>query len=375
MVKRNILLNPGPATTTDSVKLAQVVPDICHREKEFSDMMCSVREDLTKIATKTPEEYTCILFAGSGTAAVESVISSVSPPDKKILIVNNGAYGERMVDMAKVHEINYAEMKSREYETPDIRGIEKILKDDKKFSSIAMVHHETTSGLLNPMKEMGKIAKANNCTYILDAMSSFAGMVFDIKEEGVDYMVSSSNKCIQGMPGISFVIAKREELEKIKNYPKRTVYLDLYKQFESLEKKAQMQFTVPIQTMYALRQAIDEFLDEGAEQRETRYLQSWAILVKGMRDIGFKKLLGNDSSKESGILTTFYEPKDSRYNFNKMHDLLYERGFTIYPGKIGAENTFRLANLGAINYKDIQRFLGAMKEVMGEMGVELEKKI
>lgn len=366
MVKRNILLNPGPATTTDSVKRAQVVPDICHREKEFCDLMKSVRDDLTKIATKSQEEYACVIFAGSGTAAVESTISSVSPPDKKILIVNNGAYGERMVNMALVHGINYIEVKSREYEIPDVKGIEKILKEDKGISCVAMVHHETTSGLLNPMKEVGKIAKENNCTYILDAMSSFAGLVFDMKEEGIDFVISSSNKCIQGMPGLSFVIAKKEELEKIKDYPPRTVYLNLYKQYKSLEDKKQMQFTVPIQTTYALRQAIDEFFEEGAEQRQARYFKSWETLVKGMSKLGFKKLLEDEN--ESRILTTFREPEHLNYNFNKMHDLLYERGFTIYPGKIGVDNTFRLANLGAINHRDIKKFLGAMEEVMGEMG-------
>jgi len=370
MVKRNILLNPGPATTTDSVKRAQVVPDICHREKEFCDLMKSVRNDLTKIATKSPEEYACVIFAGCGTAAVESTISSVSPPNKKILIVNNGVYGERMVNMARVHEINYVEVKSREYEIPNIGGIEKLLKIDRDISCVAMVHHETTSGMLNPMREVGKIAKANNCTYIVDAMSSFAGLVFDTKKEGIDFVISSSNKCIQGMPGLSFVIAKKEELEKIKGYPRRTVYLDLYSQYESLEDKKQMQFTVPIQTTYALRQAINEFLEEGAEQRQARYFKSWGTLVKGMGRLGFKKLLEDEN--ESRILTTFREPENANYNFKRMHDLLYERGFTIYPGKIGADDTFRLANLGAINHKDIKKFLGAMKDVMGKMGVELK---
>jgi len=272
--------------------------------------------------------------------------------------------------MARVHEINYVEVKSREYEIPNIGGIEKLLKIDRDISCVAMVHHETTSGMLNPMREVGKIAKANNCTYIVDAMSSFAGLVFDTKKEGIDFVISSSNKCIQGMPGLSFVIAKKEELEKIKGYPRRTVYLDLYSQYESLEDKKQMQFTVPIQTTYALRQAINEFLEEGAEQRQARYFKSWGTLVKGMGRLGFKKLLEDEN--ESRILTTFREPENANYNFKRMHDLLYERGFTIYPGKIGADDTFRLANLGAINHKDIKKFLGAMKDVMGKMGVELK---
>jgi len=367
MVERKILLNPGPATTTDSVKNAQVVPDICHRVADFSNMMKSIREDLTRIATKSPEEYTCVLFAGSGTAAVEAAINSVAPHDKKTLIINNGAYGKRMVDMAKAYKIPFVEHKIKWDKIPEVKEIEKILKEDKEIACVAVVHHETTSGLLNPIQEIGKITKENNCVYIIDAMSSFAGIKFDLKENNIDFMISSSNKCIQGMSGVSFVVCNKSELEKIKDYSKRSVYFDLYKQYRSLEDKKQMQFTPPVQTLYALRKAIDEFFEEGAEQRQARYFRCWETLTEGLKNMGFKLLLSDEI--QSRILTTIIEPENEKYDFEKLHDLLYDKGFTIYPGKVERPDTFRLANLGAIDYKDIEKFLEALKVSLIEMGI------
>lgn len=368
-IKRNILLNPGPATTTDTVKMSQVVPDICHREKEFRKLLQSICDDLTKIAGGD-EDYTTVLFAGSGTASQDSVVNSVVAPEKKILIINNGAYGERMVKIAKIYSIPYVELASEWDSLPDLKKLEEELKKDDQIGYVAIVHHETTTGLLNPVKEIGDIANKYNCIFIVDTISSFAGIPFDIKDYQIDFMMSTSNKCIQGMAGVCFVICKKDELEKTKDYPKKSFYLNLYNQYNYFKEKQQLPFTPPVQVFYALRQAIDEFLEEGAEKRHKRYLKSWKTLVKGMENLGFKRLLKDEV--ESHILTTFLEPNDINYNFDKMHDLLYERGFTIYPGKIGKKNTFRLANLGSIDYKDIENFLEALKEVLDKMGVKLK---
>ena len=368
-IKRNILLNPGPSTTTDTVKAAQVVLDICPREKEFGDVMAFVSEHLKKIAGGD-ENHICVLFAGSGTAGMDSVINSVVAPDKKILIINNGAYGERMVKIAKAYSINYAELKFEWGDLPDLKKVEGALQNDKEIGYVSIIHHETTTGMLNPVKEVGEIAKKYNCVFIVDTISSFAGIPFDIKDYKIDFMMSTSNKCIQGMAGVCFVICKKDELEKIKHYPKRSFYLNLYDQYNYFKEKYEMQFTPPVQVIYALKQAIIEFEEEGAENRHKRYLKSWKTLVKGMEDLGFKRLLKDE--EESHLLTTFLDPEHLNYDFNKVHDLLYEKGFTIYPGKIGKKGTFRLANMGAIDYKDIEYFLNTLKNVLSEMEIELK---
>ena len=371
-VKRTILLNPGPATTTDGVKYAQVVPDICPREKEFGAVMESVSKDLTKIAGGDNEKYICILFGGSGTAAMDCVINSVVPPNKKILIINNGAYGERMVKIAKAYSIKHTELKFELDMFPDLNDIENALKNDPKIGYVSMIHHETTTGLLNPVKEIGALVKKYGKTFIVDTISSFAGVSINIKEFNMDFMMSTSNKCIQGMAGVCFVICKINELEKIKDYPRRSFYLSLYDQYEYFKKNYQMRFTPPVQTIYALRKAIDEFLEEGYENRVARYTKSWEVLRKGVKDLGFRILTKQE--EESHILITLLDPKDDNFNFDVLHDKLYEKGFTIYPGKVGKKNTFRLANMGAIDHKDIENFLKELKQTLKEMGLKVKTK-
>ncbi len=367
-VKRNILLNPGPGTTTYSVKMAQLVPDICHREKEFCLLLDGIRKDLVKIASKSQEDHTAVLFAGSGTAAVESVIISAIPDNKKLLVINNGAYGDRIAKIARTFGINLEEQKYSWNQGPDLERVRRAVSESG-IEYIAAVHHETTSGLLNPIRKLGEIAKANGCKFIVDAMSSFAGIAFKMEENNIDYLISSANKCLQGMPGISFVIAKKDEIEKLKDGKKKCFYLDLHAQYESLEKQQQMRFTPPVQTAYALRKAIDEFFEEGAERRQERYFKSWQTLTSGLHEIGFKLLI-EDERMQSRILTSVVEPKNQEYDFDRLHDRLYEKGFTIYPGKIGNMNTFRIANMGAIDYRDIENFLSALKDSLKCMGIE-----
>jgi 2-aminoethylphosphonate aminotransferase len=367
MINRKILLTPGPATTSDSVKTAQVVSDICPREKEFGNLIESISEDLTKISGGD-KDYTCILIGGSGTAGMDTVLNSVALG--KVLIINNGAYGERFVNIAKAYSLNFKEVVFNWDEEINLKKIEDELIKDKEIKSVVAVHHETTTGILNPIKEIGEIAKKHNCAFIVDAISSFAGIPFNIKEWKIDFMISSSNKCIQGMPGVCFIVCKKDELEKTKDHPKKSFYLNLYTNYEYFKKNKQTPFTPPVQTLYALRKAIDEFIKEGAENRHQRYMENNKILVEGMEGLGFKKIF--KSFKESRLLTTFWEPEDKNYSFQRMHDLLYKKGFTIYPGKI-REKTFRIANLGAIYPQDIKDFLQATKEVLEEMDLKPSK--
>lgn len=360
-IERSILLNPGPATTTDTVKYAQVVKDICPREKEFGDIMEYISIELTKFVANI-QQYSTILFGGSGTAAVEAIISSVVGEDEVIFIINNGAYGERMVEIAKAYELNYIEYKSELFVKLDLKQIEKIIANNKNIKYISVVHNETTTGFLNDIYGLGNICLKYNVELIVDAMSSYGAIPIDMIDMNIAYLASSSNKNLQGMAGVSFVVAKNDSLENIKHKKTRNLYLNLYKQYEGFLKNFQMRFTPPVQTLYALKQAIEETKNETIEKRYERYSKSWETLVQGLDKLNFKCYIqGNIHSK---IITVIQEPENKAYNFDDMHDYLLKRGFTIYPGKISALNTFRVANIGNIDYKDIESFLTVLKQYL-----------
>jgi len=364
-IKRNILLNPGPATTTDDVKNALVVDDICPREKEFGKLLDSIRRDIVKVVNGG-DEYISVLFSGSGTAGDEAAICSAVPRGKKILVVDNGAYGTRMVNIAEVYGIDVVKYKITYGDYPDLREIEKLFKSNSDVSHLAVVHHETTTGMLNPIKEISDLSHRYGAQIIVDAMSSYAGVPIDIKDWNIDYLISSSNKCIQGMAGITFVICRKNLLKDIK-HNRRSYYLDLCSQHEYFEKYMQMQFTPPVQIAYALRQALDEYFEETVEGRASRYRENWETMYSGLKELGFKFLLSREH--ESGLLIAIIEPADSNYDFNRMHDYLFDRGYTIYPGKGAKEATFRLAVIGDIYKKDIENFLIELKNYLVDAGI------
>jgi 2-aminoethylphosphonate-pyruvate transaminase len=358
-IKRNVLLNPGPATTTDSVKMAQVVPDICPREKEFGDLMEYVSVELTTIVTDS-DEYTSILFGGSGTAVIESVLTSVIPEEKSILIVNNGAYGKRMCQIASRFKMNYKEFQSSPIEPIDLHKLENQLKSNSNISHLALIHNETTTGLLNNLDDIGALCKKYDIELIVDAMSSYAAIPIDMKKQNISYLAASSNKNIQGMAGVGFIIAKKCLLKSLKDIKPRSFYLSLYEQYENFIKTKQMRFTPPVQVLYALKQAIIEAKKEGIENRYLRYSKSWDLLTNTLKDWGFKYLV--EDKYHSKIITSIHIPDG--INFNEMHDYFYEKGFTIYPGKVADFNTFRVANIGQIDSDDIEKFLKFLKNYL-----------
>lgn len=389
MIKRNILLNPGPATTTDNVKYAQVVPDICPREEEFGEVMEFISKELTNFVGDN-ERYTTILFGGSGTAGVESVISSVIGDDV-LLVLNNGAYGERICSMAEIYNLNYIEVKGSSVDGIDYIKLEEIIdsynskckdfesiihdangligkynikdgKNIKKISHVAVIHHETTTGILNDIERIGKICRNHNVELIVDAMSSFCGIPINMEDMNIKYLISSSNKCIQGMAGVSFVIAHKSSLISTKDIKPRNLYLNLYRQYEYFNKNYQMRFTPPVQVLYALKEAIVEAKKETVEKRNKRYIECCEILWNCIEELGLKILVPKE--KSSMLLTTIVEPETKKYTFKSLHDYLYERGFTIYPGKISSNNTFRIANIGDIYPEDMIRFTEVFKEFM-----------
>lgn len=372
-IKRNILLNPGPATTSDTVKMAQVVPDICPREKEFGEVMEFVSKELTNFVGSN-DNYTTILFGGSGTAAVEAIISSVVG-DEILLIINNGAYGKRICEMAEIYGLNYLEYKSSGIEQINLYDLEDFIKtynlnrENKKrnISHLAVIHHETTTGILNDIEAIGELCEKYKIEMIVDAMSSFAGIPINMNKMNITYLASSSNKCIQGMAGISFVIANKQALEKTTSIKPRNLYLNMYKQYIYFKDNYQMRFTPPVQVLYALKQAIIEAREETIEKRCERYRECCEVLWKGLNKLNLKKLVSEKAS--SMLLTSVLEPKMEGYSFEDLHDYLYSRGFTIYPGKIASEDTFRIANIGQIYSENMIKFIELLEEYFNQLRI------
>ncbi|WP_230931809.1 2-aminoethylphosphonate aminotransferase [Priestia sp. TSO9] len=360
-VKRNILLNPGPATTTDTVKYAQIVEDICPREKEFGETMEFISAELTKFVGN-PEKYTTVLFGGSGTAAVESILSSVID-NGTVVIINNGPYGERMCKIAEIYGLNYLEYKSSAEQAIDMNDLEIFIKKiSTNVSYLALVHCETSTGLLNDIEQIGKFCAVKNIEMIVDAMSSYAAVPIDMQKMNISYLAASANKNLQGMAGVSFVIANKARLEKTEQIKPRNLYLHLYDQYRYFQMNKQMRFTPPVQTMYALKQAIIETQWEGIEKRSERYSKSWTTLTDGITRLGLTYLV--PEIHHSKIITSIIEPSHKKYNFDIMHDFFYKQGFTIYPGKIDKLETFRIANIGDITYREIERFLHLLEQYL-----------
>ena len=359
-VRREVLLNPGPATTTDSVKYAQICPDICPREKEFGELMGWVCDELSLMAGK-PGSVETVLFGGSGTAADEVMISSCVPDGAKLLIVDNGAYGARFAKIAEVYKLDYEVYKSSGFAPLDCGAVKERLVNGN-FSHFAIVYHETTTGLLNPAPELCRFCRERGITTIVDAVSAFAAIPIDMDRDGFDFMASTSNKNIQGIAGVAFVFCRVEALMKTKNYPMRNYYLNLWDQYDYFKKNKQTRFTPPVQSLYALRQAIVETKLEGIENRYARYAACWDELVKAVKKIGLKMLVPENI--QSKLITAVIDPPSPKYSFDALHDLAKNNGFTIYPGKLSDADTFRIANIGDIRPQEMAAFTKLLEEYM-----------
>ena len=366
-IKRNILLNPGPSTTTDSVKMAQLVPDICPREKEFAGMMKGIREDLVKIVHGDLNEYTSVLFCGSGTINIDVCLNSLLPANKKILIVNNGAYSTRAVEVCEYYNLPHIDLKFPIDELPDLKKVEQVLTKDNDIAVVYTTHNETGTGILNPIKDIGALAHKYNAIFVVDTTSSYAMRPINVYEDNIDFCMASAQKGIMAMTGLSFVIGKRSVIEKSKEYPKRSYYCNLYLQYEFFEKTGEMHFTPPVQTIYAARQALNEYFAEGEKAKWERHTRVFEAIHAGLAELGFKNVIKREW--QTGLVVSAVYPDDKNWDFEKVHDYCYSRGFTIYPGKISTTNTFRLCALGAIDENDIKNFFVVFKEALLNTGV------
>ena len=367
-VKRNVLLNPGPATTTDTVKMAQIVPDICPREKEFASLMKGLRRDLVKIV-HGDERYTSVLFCGSGTVNVDVCVSSLLPAGKKILVANNGAYSARAVEVCQFYGLDYIDLKLPIDRPIDAAKVEAALAVDPDIAVVYTCHHETGSGVLNPIREIGAVAHQHGCTFIVDTTSSYAMIPIDIVKDNVDFLMASAQKGLMSMTGLSFVVGREDIIRASAAYPKRSYYCNLFLQYDCFEKTGEMHFTPPVQTVYATIQALKEYWAEGESAKWARHTRVFEALHRGLSELGFRNLIKREY--QSGLVVSVIYPDDPNWSFEKVHDYCYERGFTIYPGKVGTARTFRLCALGAIDAPDIEAFFKVLSEALKTNQIEV----
>ena len=371
-IKRNILLNPGPATTTDTVKFAQVVPDICPREKEFAVLMQNIREDILKIVHSPSSKYTTVLFCGSGTLNMDVCLNSLVPEGKKILIINNGAYSTRAAEICDYYNVPYVNLQFPVNSLPDLNIIERTLQEDADIAVVYSTHNETGTGILNPIREIGKLAHEHKAISIVDTTSTLAMRPINIKEDNIDFCMASAQKGLMAMTGLSFIIGDKEIIERSKDYPKRSYYCNLYLQYHYFKATGEMHFTPPVQTIYATAQALKEYFKEGELDKWARHQRVFDAIHNGLDRLGFRDVIKREW--QSGLVVSVIYPDDPKWNFDKVHNYCYERGFTIYPGKISATNTFRLCSLGAIDTDDIENFFKVFQDALNFYGIEIPVK-
>ncbi|MEG1733282.1 MAG: 2-aminoethylphosphonate--pyruvate transaminase, partial [Longicatena sp.] len=338
------LLTPGPLTTTKGVK-EEMLFDHCTWDDEYKTITQKIRKDLLNLAHVCEEEYTSVLMQGSGTFGVESVVSSIIPKHGCLLLLSNGAYGERIAKMCILHEIPCIHITQDYKKIPEAKLARKALEEHDEITHIAMIHSETTTGILNDIVSIGELSKAFNKTFIVDAMSSFGGIDIHVKDCHIDFLVSSANKCIQGVPGFSFILANRKKLIESKGNA-RCLSLDLYDQWNTMEMDGKWRYTSPTHIVLAFAKALQELEEEGGiSERSKRYYHNMKVLIKEFRNLGFEPYL--EDANQGPIITTFLYSKEN-FNFKEMYNYIKERGYAIYPGKLTDKETFRIGTIGEI---------------------------
>ena len=356
-----ILLNPGPVNVSDRVRQALLRPDICHRESEFSDLIESIRDKLVRAFAPGPE-YVAILITGSGTAAVEAALTSCLPPGRRILIIKNGVYSQRISDIANAHKMQNMDIAGEWDQRFETEPVQVALRQNKAIEVVAMVHHETSTGMLNPVKEIGAIVKKADRLLLVDGVSSLAGEEIDFQSYNVGVIAGSSGKCIQGFPGVGFVLVRRDLMEKMITYEQRSVYFHLPIYYKHQE-EGSIPFTPAVQLYYAFDEALSELLEEGVANRIARYRKLARLIRNRMRANRIRFYLREPLW--SSTLTAFTLPEGMFYDH--LHDLLREQGYVIYAGQAQlAQQLFRVANMGALTEANITAFLDAFEQILPE---------
>ncbi len=358
------LLTPGPLTTTDSVKEEMLV-DHCTWDEDYKQITQRIRSGLLRLGHVEEPEYTAVLMQGSGTFGVESVLTSVTGRTDKVLIAANGAYGKRMADICRHGGISYTLYEQRNDRCPDPETIARLLAQDPALTHVSMVHSETTSGILNDIAAVGQVVKEAGRTFLVDAMSSFGGVDIPLKDWNIDFLVSSANKCIQGVPGFSFILARKKKLVASAGKA-RSLSLDLYDQWKGMEQGGgKWRFTSPTHVVLAFAKAMEELEAEGGiPARHARYRKNQKLLVEGLGKLGFRPYLKEEV--QGPIITTFYYPQDSHFTFQQMYEYIKKRGYVLYPGKVMEAETFRVGNIGEIYPRDMEKLTDIMADFLQE---------
>ncbi|MGO1117666.1 2-aminoethylphosphonate--pyruvate transaminase [Rhodovibrionaceae bacterium A322] len=359
------LLTPGPLTTSPSVKEA-MLHDYGSRDTHFIAINKRVRQQLLTIIDGE-EDFVAVPLQGSGTFSVEAMITTFLPSDGKLLILINGAYGSRIAKICKVAGLAHSTLEWAENQPVDPSRVDEALEKDADITHVAVIHCETTSGILNPIKEVSDVVAKRGRRLLIDSMSAFGALPVSAKEVQFDAIAASSNKCLEGVPGMGFVLSRRSALEDCQGNC-HSLTLDLHDQWVSMEKNDQWRFTPPTHCIVAFDQAITEFVEEGGVAgRGGRYAANCEVLVTGMRDMGFETLLPDEL--QAPIIVTFHQPSDPKFVFQDFYDRLRERGYVIYPGKLTVADSFRIGCIGRLGETEIRGALATIKETLQEMGV------
>lgn len=361
------LFTPGPLTTSRSVKQA-MLRDLGSRDSAFVNLVRDVRQRLLALAGVAAPDYECVIMQGSGTYSVEAVISSAVSAQGKLLAISNGAYGQRIIQIANVHKIDATILTYPEDAKPTAADVEAALAQDPALTHVALVHSETTTGMINPIDEIGAVVKRHKRRFIVDAMSSFGGMPLEPDKTGIDFLVSSANKCIEGVPGFGLILASRAALLECEGRA-RSLSLDVFGQWKALEANGQFRFTPPTHALLAFHQALDELVAEGGViARAQRYSKNYQTLVAGMRSLGFKEYL--QPQDQGHIIVSFRFPDHPRFEFEEFYSRLSDKGYVIYPGKVSNADCFRIGCIGRLFPADFAALLAAIRAVKLEMNFE-----
>lgn len=367
MSRKKLLFTPGPLTTSKTVK-ESMLRDLGSRDREFLSVVSRIRRHLLELGQVANGSYEAVLMQGSGTFAVEAVLSSVIQRGGRVLVAANGAYGHRMAKIAKVLGISSEAIVFDEAAPILTKRVRAALAEDPAITHVGTIHCETSTGILNPVAELGRTVREMGRVFIVDAMSSFGGIPMDLAADKIDFLISSANKCIQGVPGFAFVLARRDLLEAAEGCA-RSVSLDLLAQWKAFESDGQFRFTPPTHALLAFSQALTELVKEGGiEGRAARYAANRQALMDGMTALGFDAYLAPEH--QSHIITSFRCPTHPRFDFPAFYDRLSELGFVIYPGKVSDADCFRIGTIGHIFPQDIQALVATIRRVLAEMHVD-----
>ena len=359
------LLTPGPLTTSQETKLA-MLHDWGSRDTEFIEINRRFRKQLLEMASAEPT-HVCVPMQGSGTFIVEAVLGSLIPPEGKALILINGAYGRRMTKMMDYLKREYLVHETPEDTVPILTQLDSTLARDSKISHVLVVHCETTSGILNPIDEIANIVARHARSLLIDAMSAFGAIPLEANQIRFDAVMASSNKCLEGIPGMGFALIRKDALERSKGNA-HSLSLDLYDQWKNMETTSQWRFTPPTHVIVAFDKALQQFHEEGGViGRNKRYVENCRILIDGMSRLGFETLL--PPQLQAPIIITFKMPEDPKFDFSDFYERVKEKGFVLYPGKLTVAPSFRIGCIGHLFEDDMHQALGAIEKTMGEMGV------